>query len=80
MAKQLLKAPLQIRVSALHTQEAKIEIQNAIIGLQRWAEQVSRVVNNLVSNIPIDSTASDVPGIVSDFNDLLAELRGLSVQ
>ena len=43
----------------------------------RWKTQASNIINKLVGGIPSDSTASDVAGIVSDFNALLAVLRGL---
>ena len=55
-------------------------IRLSVVGIQRWSEQVSRAINNLVSNIPTDSTAVDVAGVVSDLNDLLAVLRGLDVK
>lgn len=76
--KELVRPPLKINTI---TNDPKLmEIYGAVKGLQLWAEQISRVINNLVSNIPSDSTAVDVAGIVSDFNDLLAVLRGLSVR
>lgn len=80
MAKQLLRPPLPIRAINSKPTSVELEILNAVDALQRWAEQASRVINNLVSNIPADSTASDVAGIVADFNALLAILRGLDVK
>lgn len=77
--KQLVKSPIQYRIQ--DPQKINPAVINAAVdGLIRWADQVSRVINNLVSNIPSDSTASDVPGVVSDLNDLLAVLRNLDVR
>ena len=45
-----------------------------------WKRQVSALFNKMISNIPADSTASDVAGVVSDLNDLLAVLRGLTTK
>lgn len=81
MAKQLLRPPLPIRhPSPASLSEIEITLFAAIEGLNRWAEQTSRVINNLVNNTPADSTASDVPGIVADFNALLAVIRALSTR
>jgi hypothetical protein len=42
-----------------------------------FGRQVAALLGKLVGNTPADSTASDVAGIVADFNALLAVLRGL---
>lgn len=42
---------------------------------ERFYQELCRVVNKKRPVIPDDSTASDVAGIVSDFNTLLANLR-----
>jgi hypothetical protein len=77
MSKQLLRPPVQFRPFGKPT---SIEMVNAINGLVRWAESVSRVINHIVNDMPDDSTASDVAGIVSDFNDLLDVFRDLNVR
>ena len=43
--------------------------------LERFYQELCRVVNKKKPVVPDDSTASDIAGIVSDFNDLLAALR-----
>jgi len=43
-----------------------------------FKRQVSRVVNKLVGGVPADSTASTVADLRTDFNALLAVLRGLN--
>ena len=43
--------------------------------LPRWYQDICRIINKRKVIIPSDSTAVDIPGIVSDFNDLLAALR-----
>lgn len=43
--------------------------------LEKFYQELCRIVNKKRPVIPDDSTASDVAGIVSDFNDLLAALR-----
>lgn len=76
MAQRILRSPNRF------SQTGKIDVDVTITldALVKWAEQVTNVINNLVANTPDDSTASDVAGIVSDFNDLLAVLRGLSTR
>ena len=44
----------------------------------RKVQQLCNLVNKLVSNVPVDSTAADVPGVVTDINALLAVLRALN--
>lgn len=56
------------------------EIAIVIDELSRWSVEVTRALNNLVSVIPDDSTASDVAGVVADLNSLLGELRTLSTR
>lgn len=46
--------------------------------ITKKCQQICNFLNKLVSNVPTDSIASDVAGIVSDFNNLLAELRALN--
>lgn len=46
--------------------------------LTKTVAQLCNLVNKLVGAVPVDSTASDVAGIVSDHNDLLAVLRGIN--
>ena len=46
--------------------------------VNRKVQQLCNLANKLVANVPSDSTASDVPGAVADFNALLAVLRGLN--
>lgn len=41
----------------------------------RFLQELCRIVNKKTPTIPSDSTASDVAGIVADFNTLLANLR-----
>lgn len=43
--------------------------------LPRWYQDICRIINKRSVVVPSDSTAVDVAGIVSDFNDLLAALR-----
>jgi hypothetical protein len=42
-----------------------------------FKRQVARVVNKLVGGVPADSTAATVVDLRTDFNALLALLRGL---
>jgi len=42
---------------------------------ERFFQELCRIVNKKTPVIPSDSTASDVAGIVADFNTLLANLR-----
>lgn len=72
--KELLRPPLKTPVQKFQDMAAAID------ALRKWAEQVSVVINNLVGSVPDDSTAVDVAGIVSDFNDLLAVIKGLSTE
>jgi len=48
--------------------------------LNRKMRETIRFVDNLVNAIPADSTASDIPGVVSDFNALLDKLRTLNTR
>lgn len=43
-----------------------------------FKRQVAAMFNKLIGNVPDDSTASDVAGVVADLNELLAMLRGLN--
>lgn len=43
--------------------------------VDKFHQELCRIVNKKRPTIPSDSTASDVAGIVSDFNTLLANLR-----
>lgn len=45
-----------------------------------WKRQVSALINKMVGGVPEDSTATDTAGIVADFNELLALLRGLNTR
>lgn len=57
-----------------------IDDKGSIDAIMKWAQQVSRVINNIVSNIPADSTAVDVAGVVSDLNDFQDVLRELNAR
>jgi hypothetical protein len=72
--KRLIQPPLKSDV------KTELGLQQSVDALLRWSEQVSRVINNLVSNIPADSTAVDVAGVVSDLNDLQDVIRDLDVK
>lgn len=39
---------------------------------------VCRIINDLVSSVPADSTASDVAGVVADLNSLQDALKAIS--
>lgn len=43
-----------------------------------WKRQASKVINKLVGGVPADSTATTVADLKTDFNALLALLRGLT--
>ena len=43
--------------------------------LSKWYQEMCRVLNKKTPAIPSDSTAADVPTLVTDFNALLAALR-----
>lgn len=43
--------------------------------IDRFRQELCRVLNKRVPVIPSDSTAVDVPGVVADLNALLAALR-----
>lgn len=43
--------------------------------IERFRQELCRIMNKRRLAVPDDSTASDVAGIVSDFNSLLAALR-----
>lgn len=43
--------------------------------LRAFITELCNVLNSRFGNIPDDSTASDVSGVVSDLNDLLDVLR-----
>ena len=74
MTKELIRAPIRRRPQSIQ------DVIHEIETIQRWAESISRVINNLVSNIPSDSTAVDVAGVVSDLNSLQGALRDLNVR
>jgi hypothetical protein len=48
--------------------------------LKRVLSGVCNILNKLITALPSDSTASDVAGIVSDYNDLLAFIRSLNTR
>jgi hypothetical protein len=43
--------------------------------IEKYRQEMCRILNKKTPVIPSDSTASDVAGIVADFNSLLAALR-----
>ena len=44
----------------------------------RFYRSVARIINHLISSIPDDSTASDIPGVVADLNSLQDAIREIS--
>jgi hypothetical protein len=46
----------------------------------KWKMQASNLFNKMIGNIPDDSTAVDVAGVVADLNELLGVLRGLNTK
>jgi hypothetical protein len=78
--KELIRPPLK-SIQTGDDSNSRIDgILHQVELIQRWAEQVTRVINNLVSNIPDDSTAVDVAGVVADLNSLQDAIKGLDVK
>lgn len=46
--------------------------------LTRKMQQLCNLVNKMITNIPADSTASDVAGVVSDLNSLQDVFKALN--
>lgn len=64
----------------IRTPIERINPEETVKNILRWAGNVTRLINKLVDTIPDDSTATDVAGVVSDLNDLQDVLRDLDAQ